>query len=184
MQQDPVNVRHDRMSVAADELKSSTANAAELALAGQEPAGKPGQSSIRPAGPSDLPEHKLNTLLERKPYLEYEIVEIDSDLLREAIRLRSAERNLSLNLFGQTVTLITEFGTEHVQGPRNGYAVWRGKVEHADWSYASLRINPNGQVSGEIQAPTIGFISIESLGEGRLHLIWSMDDTKIEQDRE
>jgi len=183
-QQDPASVSHDRIPAAADESKSSTAREAGFALRGRETARRADPSPIRPADPSGLPEHKLKALLERKPYRHYEIVEIDSDLLREAIRLGPAESFVSLNLFGQTVTLITESGTEHAQGPRNGYAVWRGKVKHADGSYASLRINPNGQVSGEIQAPTIGFITIESLGEGSLHLVWSMDDTRVEQDME
>ncbi|WP_405239284.1 hypothetical protein [Lentisalinibacter orientalis] len=183
-QQDPASVSHDRIPAAADEPKSRTVNAAGPALRGREPARRPDQSPIRPADPSDIPERKLNALLERKPYREYQIVEIDSDLLREAIRLEPAESFVSLDLFGETVTLITESGTEHAEGPRNGYAVWRGQVKHADWSYASLRINPNGQVSGEIQAPTIGFITIESPGEGRFHLIWSMDDTKIDQKME
>jgi len=184
MQPDSVSVDQDTVSVVAYESNSNIANSAGPAVRTLQTARKPDRPAIRAADRSSIPEHELNMLLERRPVLECDVVEIDSEQLREAIRRDPTESFVSFDLFGQTVTLVTEYGREYVEGPRNGYAVWRGTTEHADWSYASLRINPNGQMSGEIQAPTIGFATIESLGEGGMHVIWLMDDTKISQDME
>lgn len=184
MQQDPATVSRDRISAANFESKSSTADSAKLSHPEQASTHQRDQIVVRPADSSSIPVAELNALLQRKPILDYEIVEINSNLLRERIRRKGAESFASIDLLGQTVTLMTENGTEYVQGPKNGYAVWHGKIKNTVWSYASLRINPSGQVSGEIQGPGIGYVTIESLGESSVHVVWSMDDTEIEQDME
>ena len=117
--------------------------------------------------------------LRRSTPERYRVIRINTNLLREQIRNSEVHRAFTVQLFGEPITLVSESAIEHTQGWQAGLAIWEGKISDREWSHCTIIIDPNGLVRATFQAEDIGFVTIEALGEGGHHLMWSMDDSKI-----
>lgn len=122
----------------------------------------------------------LSAVLERKPIKQYKIVRVNANLLRHVIRENDAFTPFELELFEERIELFTVDSEERSSGWQSGYAFWRGIIGGTSHSDAFLRINPNGQARGGFQSENLGYVTLESIGESGFHLLWSMDDEKIE----
>lgn len=180
LQRNPVNPKQDaQFSSPTDENLPSVA----IEKAGSATTEKmlaEGDNIFIDADPSLITGVDFNEFTGQRPYQRFRVVNVNSNHLREYIRNIADREPITLRLIDELITLLPVRGEEVADGWRAGYATLNAEIQGAKWSKVSMRIAPGGQVNGYFQSPDIGYVAIESIGDGSEHFIWKMrDDVEI-----
>ena len=140
-----------------------------------EPREKPMASGVFSDVPEeDIEQSLLDDFLSSRPVDKHRVVTVNTDSIREFIRMEGQDASFSIQLFDDEIVTITATGVqEHSSGWQTGMATWLGRVQEYDDSQVQFLITPDGAIDGTITTPRHGRISIDVVKGTPHHVMWT-----------